>query len=488
MPQVRAKRFPTLLGLCFAVVLGAAWTWPVLAGTITFRAGNKVHLPFEVDGEVVRLFGPDRVYVFKQDDFQGLTAGQWPAQEWPERREKALEEGAQVRFEAAWWALEHGLTAEAVTMLRAAYAADRNHAPAARLVALLDHLDQPLPDPDLAGLSRILPGNYRVSRSKHLLLLHQHEEAEARERLDVLEQVFITFYLIFTAHGDDLDLPTQRLASAWLANQKDYRSFMQKFVGSDTVTSSGYWHPTRNFVITYDFRSWADQRRLIQRLNAEQRVLESAERQLKNWPPGDSFPLAFAGTPNRRVDRSEAVEVLDQRRRDLDRRRLLIELERRANDLGTAAHEMTHQLVSTSGLARRLEDFPVWLHEGIATQFEVVRGGRWAGVSRAHDIRLHDWRKIQPPPKLQPLLLGEGFQRGYRSDRYAAAWALVMFLRKEYPQEFLVFLDHLRAPRSLPTADVLTSFRAAFGEDLQGLELSWHRYLANLRLPGEEAR
>ena len=51
-------------------------------------------------------------------------------------------------------------------------------------------------------------------------------------------------------------------------------------------------------------------------------------------------------------------------------------------DLGTAAHEMIHQLAADSGLLPHHDAFPTWLHEGFAAQFEVIRGGRWAGIGR----------------------------------------------------------------------------------------------------------
>ena len=46
---------------------------------------------------------------------------------------------------------------------------------------------------------------------------------------------------------------------------------------------------------------------------------------------------------------------------------------------GTAAHEIIHLLAANSGLLPRHDAFPIWLQEGLAMQFEVIRGGRWAG-------------------------------------------------------------------------------------------------------------
>ena len=198
--------------------------------------------------------------------------------------------------------------------------------------------------------------------------------------------------------------------------------------------------------------------------------------------------LDLPGETAHTLNRAEARSLLETRRRDLDRRQLLLEMERRAIDGGTAAHEMVHQLVRGSGLIRHHDDFPLWLHEGLAAQFEVIRGGVWAGVGRVHDLRLPDWRAIAPPPPLIPLLRDLGFGHGYQRDLYAQSWALVYYLRKEHPQQFQTFLDLLRLPASEAQPDAhrtSAAFRAAFGDDLQTLEVTWHRYLARLKTPLE---
>ena len=166
------------------------------------------------------------------------------------------------------------------------------------------------------------------------------------------------------------------------------------------------------------------------------------------------------------------------------------ELESRARTDGTAAHEMIHLLVTESGLASEPGAFPHWLHEGFAAQFEVVRGGRWAGVSRAHDLRLSDWRSTTTRADLEPLIRDVGFGHGYRRDLYAKSWALVYFLRKSRPREFSSFLDLLRVPSPDRTpADSYRfdwAFRSTFGTDLLTLEAEWHAFMAQVRAPIEE--
>ena len=172
----------------------------------------------------------------------------------------------------------------------------------------------------------------------------------------------------------------------------------------------------------------------------------------------------------------------------MSRRQLLLEMDRRAIDLGTAAHEMVHQLVAVSGLAPRHDVFPAWLHEGFAAQFEVIRGGRWAGISRAHDLRLPDSRSVHPPPRLAALIRDEGFGRGYQRDLYAGSWALVYYLRERHPRRFFSYIDLLRAPAQSesPGPDrTVRLFRAVFGADLESLNRDWHRSLETLETPLE---
>ena len=176
---------------------------------------------------------------------------------------------------------------------------------------------------------------------------------------------------------------------------------------------------------------------------------------------------------------------------------MLLDLDRRSIDLGTAAHEMIHQLAVESGLVPRHDAFPHWLHEGLAAQFEVIRGGRWSGISRAHDLRLPDWRKIQDPIALERLVRDAGFGRGYQRDPYAQAWALVYYLRTRHSREFLTFLDLLRGPDIGGDADspplsrgdrVFRAFQRAFGSDVDALERDWRAFMATVKTPLEQNR
>ncbi|HEY2156294.1 MAG TPA: DUF1570 domain-containing protein [Isosphaeraceae bacterium] len=414
---------------------------PLRAELLFFKRGGAVQLPCRRAGSQVIVEGPQGPIEFEPDDFRRIVPGGDPLAEWPARLASARARGSDPTMAAAWWALENGLTPQAITALRDLHAADPEHEPTAGLIRTLEAITPPLPAPDVAGLTSALGGTFQTKDSSHFILLHQGGESEASARLDVLERVYLSFYLTFAGQGIALRPPREKLAAAVFARQVDYLSFLSREGAGSFATTQGYYHPTRKAVISFDPR---DLPALRQRAAAIR--------------PG----------------------------RDAPRLLLLLDLELRAIDLGMAAHEATHKLVAASGLAPRHDAFPTWLHEGLAAQFEVIRGGRWAGVGRANDLRLPDWRALKPAPKLAPVVRDDNFGHGYRRDLYAEAWSLVYFLRKEHPNEFARYIDLLRSPTAAERHPV-ELFRTSFGADLSSFEVEWHRYLRTVSTPIETA-
>ncbi len=431
------------------------WSGTARPDLIYFVDGGQAQLPATIAGGSVRLDTPDGPKHFPRGDFLAIVPGDSPEAEWPARREAASRDGgAPARFAASWWALENGLTPEAIAFLREGRSAVEAHEPTRRALAMIDALAPPCPDPDLDPLRQALrPSRFREIRGDHVVLLHQAKEPEARDRLDFLERVVSTFYLTFASQGIAPRPPRRRLVSVWFAERVDQAAFLRRSDAAAFADAQGHYHPGFDAVFAFDARG------------------------------SEAHRSALRAIANRRRDGAPES--------DLARRELLLDLDRRAGDLGIAAHETVHQLTVAGGLAPRLDDFPAWLHEGLAAQFEVVRGGRWAGFGRAHDVRLPDWRSIRPAPRLDPLLLDNGFGQGYRREPYAEAWALVYFLRKTKPTEFRTFLDLLRAPTpgaSDRPGRSIDAFRSAFGDDIPALEIAWHRYLDGIRTPLEAGR
>ena len=443
------------------VLSALALATPARAELLYFKDGGRLHVAAEVLDGQVRVKGATEDYLFPTEDFLEIVPGHDPEREWKARRETALASGPEVRFAAACWAIENGLIPEAVAMLRATHAADRAHQPTARLVALLDRLDPPSPDPDPFSLLKSIGVPLDRTSSRHIVLYHETTREQAEARLDMLERVLTAFYLVLTADGFELEPPDEKLVFVALRDQSDYLAFLRSQRAGAFSTTYGYYHPAYRAVITFDLRTaprWAS-------------AYQSLERMRSRVPFALTSPTALS----------------DPRMRNLQRRRLLQEMEIRANADGTAAHELVHALTRASGLAPTPEVFPHWLHEGLAAQFEVVRGGRWAGVGQPHDLRLSDWRKVEPAPNLDGLIRDRGFGHGYQSGLYARSWALVQFLRSAHSSQFLKFLQLLRSPPDKPGSPrFATCFLSVFGSDLDEFETDWTRFFEDIHTPLED--
>jgi len=471
------------IGIAVAAALATVAT--ARGEVLHFQGGGRVQLRAEVEGSSVRVFAPDGVHVFDRDDFARIVPGHSPEADWQARRKAESAEGdSRSRFAAAWWALEHGLTAEAVAALRRLHDSDPDHQPTARLVARLDRLARPLPDPDLVGLRKILPAGLAEARGPHVLLLYQGDPAEAAERIALIEDVITTYYMTFVAQGLDLELPDRRLATAFLARQADYLAYIRSEAGPAFATTRGYFDPVGRWVVAYDGRGRPDHDDRARALTEKRSAIAATRAGL---PSRGRFRIALPGERPRTVDAAGARALLDRLDREADRDLLLLDLRRRTIDVGTAAHETVHQLASISGLAPRDRPLPTWLHEGLAMQFEAVRGGRWAGPGPVNELRLVDWRGLSGRPTLASLVTGQGFGLGYDQDRYAQAWAFVYFLRNDRPDAFLAYLDLLRAPCSpeIRSPDRhQSSFVSALGDPAR-LEPEWTGFLDRLRSPLE---
>ncbi|AMV40083.1 hypothetical protein VT85_21800 [Planctomyces sp. SH-PL62] len=457
------------------------------ADLIYFRNGGRIQAPAVAEGSTVTIDLVGETFTFQAEDIESRIPDPSPAQEWAARRKLLEGKPAAERFVEAWWALENGLVDEAVEELERIHRLAPEHEPTRRMIQAVDKLKAPCDDPDFEAFQTSLGVASRIERGPHVLLLHQHPEAEAAERVALLERVTTAYHLMFAGSGVPLRTPSRRLMFAWFADRLDYQAFLKNQEAAPFASTRGYYHPTWNAVLAYDARSSELQRQDRAGLAGRRDELQAFRRTLERLPARGRLRVALAGERPRMVGRAEGGALIDRLDRDVRRSELLLEAERRAYDDGMAAHEMVHLLAADSGLLPRHDAFPIWLQEGLAMQFEVVRGGRWAGIGRPHDIRLNDWRRIQPPPPMDPLIRDRGFGQGYRRDPYVQAWALVYFLRARRGDQFVKFLDLLRSPRdhSEPAASHAELFSRAFGDDLGGLEMDWHAFLNEARTPLE---
>lgn len=439
------------LGVAVLVVVLAIGT-ACRGDQVRFTAGGAAELPARWEGATLIVEAPSGPVRFPREDIRAVVPHPGPAGDWPQRRDAALAAGPDQRAAAALWAVEHALTDQGLDLFAAIHRDDPAQPAAARVAQVRAALaaESPATEPDPRSV--LQPHRFRTLSGRHLTLLHQHEADEAAARLALLEQVQTTYHVVLAARGIVLPPPPQKLVVVWFAKQTEYQDFLRAERAGSFLDTHGYYHPGLHLVAMHDERS-------REPLRSRFRALESARVSARSGPP--------------------------QRRRELDRQAVLLDVRRHDLEIATAAHELVHLLTVECGLAPRFEDFPVWLHEGLAMQFESVRGGRWAGVGQENAERRALWKALPSPPPLLPLLRDEGLGRGYHPRRYAAAWGLVHDAWQQRPDAWFDFLRRLRAPGDpRPTqgrpARTVAAFGAAFGADLDAYESAWHQRMDRL--------
>ncbi len=478
-------------GLACLVLLCEVLSPAGRAELLYFKNGGAVQTPVTIDGDHIVIDLAGNHYDFLREDFRKVVIGFIPEHDWDTRRLQVQSLAFPARYQSAWWAITNGLGPEAAAEIRALHALQPGHGPTARMASALNALQQPAADPDLDPFRRTLGVSTTLARGPHVILLHQLSEPEAQQRLALLERVFASYFLTFAAEGVSLRIPQKRLVFAWFNEQQDYLAFLHA-QGADAFASTrGYYHPTWNAVLAYDAISSEEQLHGKESVRARREELAEFRATVDRIPPRARLRVTLTGQSPRTLSRSDALALAGRLERELRREELLLDLECRMINDGTAAHELIHLLAAASGLLPRPGAFPVWLQEGLAMQFEVIRGGRWAGVGRASDPRLPDWRRITPVPKLEPMVRDTGYGRGYRRDLYAQAWSLVYYLRDQHPAQFLTYLDLLRSPdaalEDMTSGErSMAAFRRAFGPDLETLERSWHEHMAAVQTPLEK--
>ena len=200
---------------------------------------------------------PDGKVELARDDIRKIVPGFWPATEW-EHPPPASDRGG-LRGTVRGRLVGHRERADHRSGRRVAGApSPRSEARcrSARMAAVLDRLERPCIDPDFDRFQKALGIETKVARGPHVILLHQHSDAEADERIALLERVITGYHLLFAAQGVELSGPAppaglglvrRSRKTTWLScDAEDADAF---------ATTRGYFHPTWNAVVAFDARS-----------------------------------------------------------------------------------------------------------------------------------------------------------------------------------------------------------------------------------------
>jgi Protein of unknown function (DUF1570) len=300
--------------------------------------------------------------------------------------------------------------------------------------------------PAEAALDAVLAGPLVSTRTKHFDLLHKPGASFATLAGTTLERAYQHFYEVFGQAGFDLSRPADRLIWICFPQKSSFDRYALRVEGMDLSWLDGYYSTLTNRVaIVQADEGPSPQEETAPVLPREVRVAVAANRS----PREDVLPMA----PGPQFDVTRLT------------------------------HEAAHQLSFNSGLQKRGVMYPLWVSEGLATNFE-FSGGANPGLDRANLPRRNGLCNAYATGGLTPLrqfvvqtTVPPDASVGRRY--YAQAWGFFRFLLTEHPEALRAYLRQLAQtrPERRDALTMFTEFTQAFGP-LAPLESAWYAFLA----------
>ncbi|MCU0713041.1 MAG: DUF1570 domain-containing protein [Pirellula sp.] len=405
----------------------------------------------------------------------------------PSRREEFKKAYAQATraqlvdefLKAAKLALQRGLIKEFYQCCSDAHKLEPQHPTLLRLAEARRRVKQPLgthaeTEKKLRELTS--QSSMKVEVSQHYVMLHDTQDASsekrsrAKKRLELLEQVYESFFLKFALDGVVLTPPKEHLMVMLFAEEQTYLRYATS-LDPELRSASGFWSPQDNIGVFYDQGTTEEMKHLLQ-ISEE---LKLAKRRAR-------------GTANSR----EVAQVANS----LD---LLLRIAREESDIEVVSHEAVHQLAGNTGIMPRSTVSLRWAHEGLASYFECPAAAGWAGVGAVNETRLIGYKKIFRTPQLAPLellvtdlLFDAARSDGAVLDAYGYAWALTHFLMERRFQDLIQYYlkcSELQGDEAgrINRSELVNVFTESFG-DIRKLEQEFHLYMDTLKTDVERMR
>lgn len=295
-----------------------------------------------------------------------------------------------------------------------------------------------------AQLQEEFPPPFRTHKTSHYLVCHNTSKAYAHWCGALFERLYRAFHNYWGRRGLTLHKPDFPLVAVVFRDEASFRKYSQKELGPAANSIIGYYSLTTNRVTMYDLTG-----------------MESLRARSRRSATVGEINLALAAPKMERT-------------------------------VATIIHEATHQIAFNCGMHRRFADIPLWLSEGIAMYFETpdLESSRgWRNIGSVNQVRLAEFQKDltqRDDDSLRTLL--ENDQRFRTTNEMARAypesWALVYFLIRQRPQQFVEYLKLMSQKKPLASDSPKTriaEFRKVFDQDLSQFDTVFLRQLMRVR-------
>ncbi len=341
------------------------------------------------------------------------------------------------------------------------------HAPANPVVTGGLSKDQ-FPSRDSTALQetkKLLP-KLGQSETTHYVILSDAGSSKIIEVGKLLESTFDKYLEVCNLLGLQPRPLRHKLVAVFFSEEIDYKTFAAQHDKVDKNWAVGYYSPLADRLVFYEPQSEELIKKAQSQLDEQEHRLQMTE-QLQQ-AQGNAL------RPNPQLNHAKNQVAAEQSR---------IEDLTAGNFVSTTVHEAAHQLFFHTDIQRNGVSYPMWLAEGLATNFETetteIRFGyqvdNW---NRRDAFKLASAKNSIIP--LELLLTKDRFADGTESTEaigffYAQAYVFTNWLLRERPTELCLYLKALLDGSFIDAKSRKAEFELIFGP-LQRLERNWVRY------------
>jgi hypothetical protein len=298
----------------------------------------------------------------------------------------------------------------------------------------------------LASLKLVAGTAFQTTTTEHFTIVHEPGAGDIASTGRALESAYQHFYDVFAKAGFELSHSEDRLVWICFPRQSGFNQYALHAERMDLSWLDGYYSTLTN------------------RVAVVQPSLRMAEREPVNPPRVGDIRITLAANKQQ----SEKVLPMAPAGQRLDMTRL--------------THELAHQLAFNSGIQRRGVMYPIWVSEGLATNFESDSLAN-AGVLPSNSARSSCLATTYAAGELIPLrqlIVQTRVPADAHVSRqyYGQAWAFFRFLLTERPESLRAYLHRIsRLPTGRRGADVLLGeFTEVFGAP-EALDRAWNAFV-----------
>ncbi|MCL5278307.1 MAG: DUF1570 domain-containing protein [Planctomycetes bacterium] len=307
----------------------------------------------------------------------------------------------------------------------------------------------------------LLDASFQSTTTAHFVLLHEPGAGYVAGACRTLEYAYEYFYDVFSKAGFDLSRSQDRLVWICFPRKSSFSTYALQAEGMDLSWLDGYYSTLTNRVAIVQ----TDQR---------------GRRREEAVPPSGSGPETMVAAHRSPREGGEP----QTRSSAFGGPVLAMAATGPQFDVTRLTHELAHQLSFNSGIQKRGVMYPLWVSEGLATNFEFDGTGS-AGLEHGNVPRCNGLLEAYAAGELTPLrqfvvqtTVSPDLHVGRRT--YAQAWGFFQFLLTEYPEGLRGYLQHAANDHleHRDPATMLAEFTEAFGSP-DALEVSWNAFLAH---------